>query len=70
VLSSTHDIALHGDLPGVPIPWNALTQFLPSLTKEDVEGLRDEGGCVLPDFQGAPSVASVVGIGAAVVYRP
>ena len=26
VLSSTHDITLHGDLPGVPIPWNAITR--------------------------------------------
>jgi hypothetical protein len=43
VLSSTHDIALHGDLPGVPIPWNALTKSLPSMTRDDLEELMQDG---------------------------
>jgi hypothetical protein len=43
VLSSTHDIALHGDLPGVPIPWNALLKSLPSMTKDDLEALMHDG---------------------------
>jgi hypothetical protein len=42
-LSSTHDIALHGDLPGVPIPWNALLKSLPSMTKDDLEALIQDG---------------------------
>src|SRR5437870_11550475 len=33
VLSSTHDILIHGDLPGVPIPRNAFKKSLPSMTK-------------------------------------
>src|SRR5215831_17447548 len=29
VFSSTHDIPLHGALPGVPISWNAISTSLP-----------------------------------------
>src|SRR5215813_4085314 len=43
VFCSIHDIAIHGDLPGVPIPWNAITKSLPSMTQEDLEELIHDG---------------------------
>src|SRR5215813_356600 len=31
VFCSIHDMAIHGDLPGVPIPWNARRKSLHSM---------------------------------------
>src|SRR5436309_10621734 len=43
ILSSTHDISIHGDLPGVPIPWNAFTNSLPSMRKRHLDELIQDG---------------------------
>src|SRR5215470_5017134 len=43
VFCSIHDMAIHGDLPGVPIPWNARRKSFHSMTQEDLEELIQDG---------------------------
>ena len=43
VLCSVHDIAIHGNPPGVPIPSNALIKSLPSMRKKHLEELIQDG---------------------------
>jgi hypothetical protein len=43
VLSSVDDMVIHGDPPGISIPWNAIIRSLPSMTKDNLEELIRDG---------------------------